>query len=103
MERRLSLVKQGTNQSGEFDHNRWLFETKGTYGYGNAIWPDDNVDDDAGNGMQGHPKELMAKPWRPLTRKLQIPAGVISPYRCHFILKTSVITVTCQSTVLCTG
>ncbi|RVW69746.1 Cellulose synthase-like protein D2 [Vitis vinifera] len=26
------------SQTAEFDHNGWLFETKGTYGYGNAIW-----------------------------------------------------------------
>lgn len=84
MERSLSLVEQTTmnhSQPGEFDHNRWLFETKGTYGYGNAIWPED--DDDGGSGVPGHPKELMAKPWRPLTRKLRIPAAVISPYRCN--------------------
>ena len=85
MERRLSLVKQtNVNQSGEFDHNRWLFETKGTYGYGNAIWPQDGVDDDADGGAPagpGHPKELLTKPWRPLTRKLRVPAAVISPYR----------------------
>ena len=85
MERRLSLVKQtNANQSGEFDHNRWLFETKGTYGYGNAIWPQDGADDDADGGAPpgpGHPKELLTKPWRPLTRKLRVPAAVISPYR----------------------
>jgi cellulose synthase-like protein len=82
MERRLSLMKSSNhNQSGEFDHNRWLFETKGTYGYGNAIWTDENGEDDDGNIPTGHPKELVAKPWRPLTRKLKVPAGVISPYR----------------------
>ena len=72
------------NQNGEFDHNRWLFETKGTYGYGNAIWPQDGADDDADGGAPpgpGHPKELLTKPWRPLTRKLRVPAAVISPYR----------------------
>ncbi|KAF5175908.1 Cellulose synthase-like protein d2 [Thalictrum thalictroides] len=50
MERRLSLMKSTINpsksvlmrsQTGDFDHNRWLFETKGTYGYGNVIWPKD--------------------------------------------------------------
>ncbi|OAY75339.1 Cellulose synthase-like protein D1 [Ananas comosus] len=80
LERRLSMVKQSTmnSQSGEFDHNRWLFETKGTYGYGNAIWPDENGEDDDGSGGHGHPKELMSKPWRPLTRKLKIPAAAPS-------------------------
>lgn len=80
LQRRLSLVKQSDqNQSGEFDHNRWLFETKGTYGYGNAIWTDDGDDDN--DNIPGQPKELVTKPWRPLTRKLKVPAGVISPYR----------------------
>ncbi|CAN6283775.1 unnamed protein product [Urochloa humidicola] len=91
IERRLSLVKQGNaNQGGEFDHNRWLFETKGTYGYGNAIWPQDGADDDADGGAPagpGHPKELLAKPWRPLTRKLKIPAAVISPYRLLVLIR----------------
>ncbi|XP_020104500.1 cellulose synthase-like protein D1 [Ananas comosus] len=89
LERRLSMVKQSTmnSQSGEFDHNRWLFETKGTYGYGNAIWPDENGEDDDGSGGHGHPKELMSKPWRPLTRKLKIPAAVISPYRLLVLVR----------------
>lgn len=94
MERRLSLMRSGNksaiirshsglmrSQTGDFDHNKWLFETKGTYGYGNAIWPKDGG---LGNDKEDHvgePSELMNKPWRPLTRKLKIPAGVISPYR----------------------
>uniref|UniRef100_A0A6V7QYT1 Cellulose synthase-like protein D3 n=1 Tax=Ananas comosus var. bracteatus TaxID=296719 RepID=A0A6V7QYT1_ANACO len=90
----LSLMRQttmgrgpgagGRGGGGEFDHNRWLFETKGTYGYGNAMWPEDNADEEGdgdGGGGHGHPQELMSKPWRPLTRKLKIPAAVISPYR----------------------
>ncbi|KAL3619510.1 Cellulose synthase-like protein D2 [Castilleja foliolosa] len=100
MERRLSLMKSvnrsaivrshsGLARSGtgvDFDHNRWLFETKGTYGYGNAIWPkdgggfgDDKNEDDQSVG--GEAQELLGKPWRPLTRKLKIPAAVLSPYR----------------------
>ncbi|CAN1236533.1 Cellulose synthase-like protein D3 [Linum grandiflorum] len=66
------------SQTGDFDHNRWLFETRGTYGYGNAIWTNDGG---FGNGNVSEPKEIMSKPWRPLTRKLKIPAAVISPYR----------------------
>lgn len=87
MERRLSLMKSTKSvlmrsQTGDFDHNRWLFETRGTYGYGNAIWPKDG----SGNGNAnddhvGEPQEFMSKPWRPLTRKLKIPAAVLSPYR----------------------
>lgn len=85
-ERRLSLMKSTKSvlmrsQTGDFDHNRWLFETKGTYGYGNAIWPKEGG---FGNGKDDEvvePTELMNKPWRPLTRKLKIPAAILSPYR----------------------
>ncbi|RHN49460.1 putative 1,4-beta-D-xylan synthase [Medicago truncatula] len=69
------------SQTGDFDHNRWLFETKGTYGFGNAMWPKEG---DLGNGKDGHvsePSELMSRQWRPLTRKIKIPAAVLSPYR----------------------
>ncbi|XP_072984374.1 cellulose synthase-like protein D1 [Typha latifolia] len=86
----MSLMKQPTmsrSQTGDFDHTRWLFETKGTYGYGNAIWPDENGDEDDGGGDNGYPKELMSKPWRPLTRKLRIPAAVISPYRLLVLIR----------------
>ncbi|KAL7003808.1 Cellulose synthase-like protein D2 [Sarracenia purpurea var. burkii] len=86
MKRRLSLMKSTKSvlirsQTGEFDHNRWLFETRGTYGYGNAIWP---KGEGLGNGKDDEvveTSELMNKPWRPLTRKLRIPAAIISPYR----------------------
>lgn len=95
MERRLSLMKSANrsaivrSQSGlmrsqtgmDFDHNRWLFETKGTYGYGNAIWPKDGGFSEDKNDETGEPPELLNKPWRPLTRKLKIPAAIISPYR----------------------
>ncbi|KAK4385742.1 Cellulose synthase-like protein D4 [Sesamum angolense] len=38
----MSMMKR--NQNGDqFDHNKWLFETQGTYGYGNAYWPPDDV------------------------------------------------------------
>ena len=85
MERRVSLksTKYASmrSQTGDFDHNRWLFESKGTYGFGNAMWPKEG---DLGNGKDGHvsePSELMSRQWRPLTRKLKIPAAVLNPYR----------------------
>lgn len=91
MERRLSLMKSTNksalmrSQTGDFDHNRWLFETSGTYGYGNAFWTKDgnfgSGKDGDGDGDGMEPQDLMSKPWRPLTRKLKIPAAVISPYR----------------------
>jgi cellulose synthase-like protein len=91
MERRVSLkskkyASMRRSQTGDFDHNRWLFETKGTYGFGNAIWPKEG---DLGNGKDGHvsePTELMSRQWRPLTRKIKIPAAVLSPYRYQALL-----------------
>ncbi|XWS42879.1 hypothetical protein CRYUN_Cryun16bG0052000 [Craigia yunnanensis] len=96
MERRLSLMKSTKSvlmrsQTGDFDQNRWLFETRGTYGYGNAIWPKDG---NLGNGKDDEvvePTELMSKPWRPLTRKLKIPAAVLSPYRLLIVLRVVVL------------
>lgn len=96
MERRLSLMKSTKSvlmrsQTADFDHNRWLFETKGTYGYGNAIWPKDgnlgNEKDDDGVELQ----EFMNKPWRPLTRKLKIPAAILSPYRLLIFVRVVVL------------
>ncbi|XP_010914015.1 cellulose synthase-like protein D4 [Elaeis guineensis] len=70
------------SQTGDFDHNRWLFETKGTYGYGNAFWPKDGMyEDDIDGGTGDGIPEATDKPWKPLTRKIQMPAGIISPYR----------------------
>lgn len=92
-ERGMSLMKSTKSgymrsQTGgaEFDHNRWLFETKGTYGYGNAIWPKEGGYGNGGGGGGDddevhEPTEFLNKPWRPLTRKLKIPAAIISPYR----------------------
>ncbi|KAG6468024.1 cellulose synthase-like protein D2 [Zingiber officinale] len=83
-DRRLSIMKSlTTSQTGDWDHNRWLFETKGTYGYGNAIWPEEGTGD-GGNGQQS---VLSNKPWRPLTRKLKIPAAILSPYRLLIIIR----------------
>ncbi|KAL5980395.1 Cellulose synthase-like protein D3 [Asimina triloba] len=93
MERRLSLMKStksvlSRSQTGDFDHNRWLFETKGTYGYGNAIWPKDgDGSDENGHGGEALPTELISKPWRPLTRKLKVPAAVLSPYRLLILVR----------------
>lgn len=112
MERRLSLMRSANrsvlikshsglmrSQTGDFDHNRWLFETKGTYGYGNAIWPkeggfgNDNSDN---GGRGGEPAELLSKPWRPLTRKLKISAAVISPYRLLIVVRMAVLALFLQ-------
>ncbi|XVF30478.1 hypothetical protein REPUB_Repub16aG0061500 [Reevesia pubescens] len=96
MERRLSLMKSTKSvlmrsQTGDFDHNRWLFETRGTYGYGNAIWPKDGNLGNEKDDEVAEPSELMSKPWRPLTRKLKIPAAVLSPYRLLILLRVVVL------------
>lgn len=78
-------------QTGDFDQNRWLYESTGTYGYGNAFWTQEaagEVGAPAGGGYHG--METMAEvsmsnfieqPWKPLTRKVPIAAAIISPYR----------------------
>ncbi|KAL4570464.1 hypothetical protein LXL04_026119 [Taraxacum kok-saghyz] len=97
MERRLSLMKSTKSalvrsQTGEFDHNRWLFETNGTYGYGNAFWPkDEEVNEDKNEPTGAEQLELLNKPWRPLTRKLKIPAAIISPYRLLVLVRMVVL------------
>nr|KYP52704.1 Cellulose synthase-like protein D3 [Cajanus cajan] len=96
MERRLSLMKSTKSalmrsQTGDFDHNRWLFETKGTYGYGNAIWPKEGGFGNEKEDDVVEPTELMNRPWRPLTRKLKIPAAVLSPYRLIIFIRLVVL------------
>lgn len=76
----VSLKGQSTT---DFDHQRWLFESKGKYGIGNACWQDDgNVDKKEGTTFAN----FMDKPWKPLTRKTLVPASVLSPYRLGGII-----------------
>ncbi|XAR71531.1 1,4-beta-D-xylan synthase [Bertholletia excelsa] len=96
MKRHLSLVKSTKSvlmrsQSAEFDHNRWLFDNRGTYRYGNAIWTKGG-----GLGYEKEdevvePSELMNKSWWPLTRKLRIPSAIISPYRLLIVVRLIVL------------
>ncbi|GER50073.1 cellulose synthase family protein [Striga asiatica] len=93
LDRRMSILNNNNNnnksmllrsQTQDFDHNRWLFETKGKYGIGNAFWQDDDsFDHDTGMSMQ----DFMDKPWKPLTRKVRVPGGVISPYRVLIVFR----------------
>lgn len=78
-----------TNNKGDFDNNKWLFETKGTYGYGNVIWPSGSPSGEGGTATSrsGQPEELQKKPWRPLTRKIKIRQAIISPYRLFIALR----------------
>ncbi|CAL4906114.1 unnamed protein product [Urochloa decumbens] len=67
----------------EFDHARWLFETKGTYGYGNALWPKDGGHAAGGTGFSGfdEPPNFGSRCRRPLTRKTSVSQAILSPYR----------------------
>nr|KYP46965.1 Cellulose synthase-like protein D1 [Cajanus cajan] len=96
MERRMSSVLSSVNnksmllrsQTQDFDHNRWLFETKGTYGVGNAFWQDDhNYFGDEGVNMS----DFMDKPWKPLTRKIKIPGAILSPYRLLVVIRIVIL------------
>ncbi|EMS54438.1 Putative cellulose synthase-like protein D5 [Triticum urartu] len=96
MDRRLSPAQVASpsksllvrSQTGEFDHNRWLFETQGTYGIGNAYWPQDDNDDGSGMGAGSVKMEdLVDKPWKPLSRKVAIPPGILSPYRLLVLVR----------------
>nr|KYP66433.1 Cellulose synthase-like protein D3 [Cajanus cajan] len=94
MERRLSLMKS-RSQNNEFDHAQWLFETKGSYGYGNAMWPKDSEPDGSSvagsDWMGGDPNVFSEKQWKPLTRKLSISAAVLSPYRLIILIRLVVL------------
>ncbi|EPS73788.1 hypothetical protein M569_00966 [Genlisea aurea] len=82
----MSVMKR--NQNGEFDHNKWLFETtQGTYGYGNAYWPPDEDAGDGQGGGGGGMLETSDKPWRPLSRIILVPTSIISPYRLLIVTR----------------
>ncbi|XP_054809701.1 cellulose synthase-like protein D3 [Prosopis cineraria] len=96
MERRLSSMKSRSgalvkSQTNEFDHNQWLYETKGSYGYGNAMWPKDSDNDSNSEWMTGDPKVFKEKQWKPLTRKLSISAAILSPYRLLIFVRMAVL------------
>ena len=88
LDRRLSVTKlQISNGTNDFDHARYLYQTKGTYGYGNAVWPADDGYDSAGGGKARDSGEAKKAPVfddktrRPLSRKVSVSAGILSPYR----------------------
>ncbi|KAG0577200.1 hypothetical protein M758_5G132500 [Ceratodon purpureus] len=95
MDRRLSLLrsnKPGTLVGTDFDHSRWLYETKGTYGYGNAVWPkDDGYSKDGGGGMGAPPAKFVDKSKKPLSRKISISPGILSPYRLLVLIRMVVL------------
>ncbi|XP_061970199.1 cellulose synthase-like protein D1 [Populus nigra] len=89
-ERGMSIMKSNNrsilsrSQTGDFDHNRWLFETKGTYGVGNAYWSDQ---DKYGQDSELSKSDFLDKPWKPLSRKIRVPAAILSPYRILVVIR----------------
>lgn len=93
MEPRLSLVRsknnnelqmssQNKSQNNDFDHAHWLYETKGTYGFGNAVWPEEPADPSTGGGGRATSlPDFKDRARHPLSRKIKVPAGILSPYR----------------------
>ncbi|KAL2556619.1 Cellulose synthase-like protein D5 [Forsythia ovata] len=87
LEKNFSLVQSFKNPNHEFDHTRWLFETKGTYGYGNALWPRDGYEFGRGTDRYENPPDFSDRRNKPLTRKIGISAAIISPYRLLIVLR----------------
>ncbi|KAK9167178.1 hypothetical protein Scep_002369 [Stephania cephalantha] len=89
MDRRMSIMKSSKSillrsQTSDFDHNRRLFETKGTYGVGNAFRPKDNESESfpySHNDFEMSIDDFISKPWKPLSRKTKVVAAILSPYR----------------------
>ncbi|KAK4273248.1 hypothetical protein QN277_021688 [Acacia crassicarpa] len=94
LDKRLSVVKsfKAQNHPPDFDHTRWLFETKGTYGYGNAVWPKDDGYG-AGSGATGfeNPPDFREKTRKPLTRKVGVSAAILSPYRLLILMRLAAL------------
>ncbi|KAF7042893.1 hypothetical protein CFC21_052375 [Triticum aestivum] len=95
MSKRFSMVHSikmpmpsSNGKPADFDHARWLFETKGTYSYGNALWPE-NEHGGGGNSAWAtsrfvgieEPPNFGARCCRPLMRKTSVSQAILSPYR----------------------
>ncbi|PIN24169.1 1,4-beta-D-xylan synthase [Handroanthus impetiginosus] len=91
LEKNFSLVQSFKNPNHEFDHTRWLFKTKGTYGYGNALWPREGYEFGRGTETYENPPDFSDRRNKPLTRKVGISAAIISPYRLLMVLRLGVL------------
>ncbi|MCO5565207.1 hypothetical protein L7F22_018880 [Adiantum nelumboides] len=92
IDRRLSVMKSTKSQmlmsanSLEFDHDHWLYETKGTYGYGNALKRQQGSYDGS-EGFEDAFIEFKEKMSRPLAREVKIRATILGPYRLIVLLR----------------
>ncbi|KAJ7534832.1 hypothetical protein O6H91_12G006000 [Diphasiastrum complanatum] len=91
MDRRVSLLVK--NPASEFDNANWLFETRGTYGYGNAVWPKEDFFENERTASVRSPTRSAIPPLfnnkarRPLCRKVKVPAAILSPYRLIVVIR----------------
>ncbi|GMH05343.1 hypothetical protein Nepgr_007183 [Nepenthes gracilis] len=69
------------NQTEVFDHNKWLFETQGTYGHGTAYWPPEDMYGGERGGCMGSAITDIDRPWKPLNRVFPVSSSIINPYR----------------------
>ncbi|XP_031250715.1 cellulose synthase-like protein D2 isoform X1 [Pistacia vera] len=92
LERSLPVVKSTESRlvrsqsTNEFDYSDFLYETKRSYGYGNAVWPKGDVNGD-GDGVGDNTKVFNDKQWKPLSRKWNVSAAVLSPYRILILVR----------------
>ncbi|KAA8543054.1 hypothetical protein F0562_021451 [Nyssa sinensis] len=91
LEKNFSLVQSFKAPNQDFDHSRWLFETKGTYGYGNAVWPKDGYEFGPGTDGSGNPPAFNERRNRPLTRKVGVSTAIISPYRLLMVFRLAAL------------
>ncbi|RVW38052.1 Cellulose synthase-like protein D4 [Vitis vinifera] len=84
MTRRVGNDQEGGISGAAMEGMDRRMSTKGTYGIGNAFWSKD--DDDYGHDGVSM-SDFLDKPWKPLTRKLQVPAGILSPYRLLVLIR----------------
>ncbi|KAL9249101.1 Cellulose synthase-like protein [Drosera capensis] len=89
-ERKMSMMKSVASshltrsQIGDFDLDLLQSESNETYGYGNAVNAMRSIEGSSGDGDQLDVEEsenLIQKPYRPLTRKIEIRPALLIPYR----------------------
>ncbi|KAI3806459.1 hypothetical protein L1987_22366 [Smallanthus sonchifolius] len=93
LENNFSLVRSFKAPNQDFDHTRWLFETNGTYGFGNAVWPREGCHRGGGGDKYEYenPPVFNDRRNRPLTRKVGISPAVLSPYRLLIVIRLAAL------------
>ncbi|KAK3008133.1 hypothetical protein RJ639_014245 [Escallonia herrerae] len=90
LDRKFSMVRSFKAPNTDFDHNKWLYETKGTYGFGNAFWPRNDYEfEQETRGYENPPGNERKN--RPLTRKVWVSTKIISPYRLLMVIRLAAL------------